>query len=288
MKVFISHSSADKKFVRTLKTDLNDNGIDTFVDEDSLEYGDSLKERLEKAINDSSHFIIILTNNAVKSEWVKDELKEAIKLFDKKTIAKIIPIKYRQCTIPESINELLYADLSEEIVQGEKDKVIFLSDGYSKFLLKLIKTLNSSYKRLTKTDITDIITETKESEKILQKKTPKEFITRHKIIGYKNKSVLVNYCIKVLTNSNLNSTSVLYPIVLPTIYKAIFVNIEYGDEIKFTTDNLSIKTCHFAGFRTTTDPGIAMQEEIRKFLMVDHGKIYNFSVDIENRIFQKL
>ena len=92
MKVFISHNSADKKFVRTLKTDLNENGIDTFFDEDSLEFGDSLMERLEEGIKESSHFIIILTPNSIKSNWVKNELKEALKLFDEKTIKKIIPI----------------------------------------------------------------------------------------------------------------------------------------------------------------------------------------------------
>ena len=36
MKVFISHSSSDKPFVRKLKNDLNLNGIDTWYDEDEL------------------------------------------------------------------------------------------------------------------------------------------------------------------------------------------------------------------------------------------------------------
>jgi hypothetical protein len=288
MKVFISHSSADKKFVRTLKSDLNENGIDTFVDEDSLDYGDSLRERLEEAIKESSHFIIILTNNAVKSEWVKDELNEAIRLFNRKTLDKIIPIKYRECQIPHSIEGLIYADLSAETVQVDKDKVIFLGSGYSMFLQKLIKTIRSSQKRLNVTDINNIIAETKESEKNHHKHPVKEFITRHKIIGFKNKSTLSNYYAKILAYSAHKNLSSLYPIVLPTIYKVIFVNLEYGDEIKFTIDNITFKSGHFAGFRTTSEPGIVMQIEMRKFLFVESGKVYNFSIDIEKKIFQRL
>ena len=34
IKAFISHSSKDKKFVRTLKEDLNENGIETWFDEE--------------------------------------------------------------------------------------------------------------------------------------------------------------------------------------------------------------------------------------------------------------
>lgn len=289
MKVFISHSSADKKFVRTLKSDLNENGIDTFVDEDSLEYGDSLKERLEQEINESSHFIIILTINAIKSNWVKDELKEALALFDKKTIAKIIPIKYRECSIPEPLDNLLYADLSQEVVQIEKDKIVFLSEGYSKFLPKLIKTLLSSDKRLNKTDITDIIKETKASEKILKKKTTKEFLTQHKIIGFKDKSVVLTYSKKIVENNpKITNLLALFPILLPTIYKAIFIDINFGDPIRFTLDGKKYASGHFAGFRTTTDNGIAMQVGIRRFIMVEHGKTYNFSVDTEKRSFQRL
>jgi hypothetical protein len=289
MKVFISHNSADKKFVRTLKTDLNENGIDTFVDEDSLEFGDSLKERLEEGIKESSHFIIILTPNSIKSSWVKDELKEALALFDKKTIAKIIPIKYRECEIPEPLEKLLYANLSQEIVQVEKEKIAFLTDGYAKFLPKLITTLQSSEKRLNKNDITNLMTDTKASDNVRKKKPNDEFITNHKVIGFKDNNVLLTFRRKIIDNNNkFKSTIGLFPIVLPTFYKAIFLDIEYGDEIKFTLDGKSFVIGHFAGYRTTADSGIGIPGNLRKFLKVDHGKVYSFSINPDKKIFQRL
>jgi len=289
MKVFISHNSADKKFVRTLKTDLNENGIDTFFDEDSLEFGDSLMERLEEGIKESSHFIIILTPNSIKSNWVKNELKEALKLFDEKTIKKIIPIKYRECIIPESLDKLLYADLSSEVVQVEKDRINFLSDGYGKFLPKLIKTLHSAEKTLTKTDKTKIITETISTEMVVENKSNRDFITKHKVLGYKDKMVLYKYQKKILENNKtIKNDTIIHPVLLPNIYKAVFHEIKYGTEIKFTIDGKSFIIGHFAGYTRTNTIGIAIQAELRRFLKLETSKVYSFSVNPDILIFQRL
>ncbi len=95
MKTFISHSSKDKPFVRKLKKDLELNYIDTWFDEDELEYGDSLFDKLNSTISTSSHFLIVLSPNSVKSDWVKFELENALKYVEDEVIHKIIPVFYR-------------------------------------------------------------------------------------------------------------------------------------------------------------------------------------------------
>ncbi|MBK7667852.1 MAG: toll/interleukin-1 receptor domain-containing protein [Sphingobacteriaceae bacterium] len=115
MKVFISHSSKDKKFVRTLKDCLLENSIETWFDDDQLDFGDSLVTKLESALNESSHLVIILSPSSVESEWVNFELKKAIENTRTGLINKIIPIKYRDCKIPDVLTDLLYADLSSEV-----------------------------------------------------------------------------------------------------------------------------------------------------------------------------
>ena len=287
MKVFISHSSSDKKFVRTLKSDLNENGIDTFVDEDSLEFGDSLKERLEVAIDESSHFIIILSPNATNSEWVKFELKEALSLFDKKTLAKIIPINYRRCEIPKELENMLYVDLSEEIVQIKDDRVKFLTGGYENLLPRLIKTLHASDKRLNKGDRTEIKKEAKESEKLVHESKKSSFTTKHKVIKYKDTATVAFYTNKVLSNLRTKPIGKLLPIMLPTIYRAIFTELQLGSKILFTIDNSKKYIGYFAGYRTG-EGGIAMSAEMRKVLNVESGLEYNFSVDSKTMTFHKL
>ena len=104
MKIFISHSVIDKPFVKKLKQDLNLNYIDTWFDEDELQVGDSVIDKLSDALTSSSHFLIVLSPNSVNSEWVKYELDNALKHTEQETVNKIIPIHYRKCVnLPRSI-----------------------------------------------------------------------------------------------------------------------------------------------------------------------------------------
>src|SRR5687767_4725114 len=108
MKVFISHSSVDKEFVRTLKKDLNTNAIQTWFDEDQLELGDSLLDKLESGLSESSHFIIVLSHASTNSDWVKYEVKKALENKSINLSSKIIPLKYNECEIPIELTSLLY------------------------------------------------------------------------------------------------------------------------------------------------------------------------------------
>lgn len=286
MKAFISHSSQDKRFVRKLKADLNENGILTFFDEDSLEFGDSLKERLEVALDESTHFIIILSPHATESNWVKFELKEAINLFDKKTVKKIIPIKYRNCEIPKEISNLLYADLSKEIVEIDSDKVKFLSDGYGKFFQKLIMTMRSSEMALNKSDRTELKKEVTESGEKHQKETEKFIKIRHKVVGYKDKMTVEFYQKRIATAKKTTEHEAYRPIVLPPIYRKIFPGLKLGDSILFTRQGFPSIQGDLWGFKNE-DTGITIHSQIRQYLGIKTGEECSFTVDTVKRNFIK-
>ncbi len=288
MKVFISHSSNDKKFVRTLKRDLQENGVDTFLDEDTLEIGDSLKERLDMELDKCSHFMIILTPSSVNSNWVKYELDKANKMFLEKLLKKIIPIKYRDCDIPVELSKLLYEDLSKEIVFSDGDYIKFASDGYPNFLIKLIKTLGTTDKKLSLKDKSDLKKDVTESEERVEKSFNKTFRSSHKIIKYKNANA-ANYYKQRIKNRNHKlklKMDDLKPILLPPIYQNIFSNLEYGDIIILRTSDDKTDQGHFAGFRS--EDGITLFHSIRKTLNITPGLFYRFDVDIKSRTFTKL
>ncbi len=287
MKVFISHSSQDKRFVRTLKDDLNENGIDTFFDEDSLELGDSLKERLDVALDESSHFVIILSPNAVSSNWVKYELGGAIKLFDRKTLKKIIPIKYRECDVPESITDLIYADLSNENVRRNEDHVKFIGEGYNKFLNQLINTIKNSERRLNKSDKTELKREVNVSEKKNKKVLAATFQINHKVLGYKDAATIKFYkevIGKVKKGLDINN---FLPVILPPYYKILISELKIGDDIQFSKDGIKTIIGNFAAFRKS-DTGITLHPSIRRFLNIEKGDSINFIVTINTRLFVKI
>jgi hypothetical protein len=152
MKVFISHSSHDKKFAKTLKDDLKVNGFDTWFDQDEMKLGDNLTNKLNYAIAESSHFLVILSPEAVESAWVRYELKS---LFENKLntiIEKIIPIMYTACKMPDELKAILHADLSKVNRKVTGKRVKFISPGYDDVLNALCETLRQNQFKLTLED----------------------------------------------------------------------------------------------------------------------------------------
>jgi len=286
MKVFISHSSSDNKFVRTLKDDLIENSIETWFDEDQLDLGDSLSEKLELALEESSHFLIVLSPASVNSEWVRYELHKALKHRNSQLIQKIIPVKYRDCEVPTELANLLYADLSKEVRQIQGDKVLFVSPGYSDFLEKLCKAIRNSERELTVKDKSTI-------KKEISEETSKETTSiKHHIVkssyivlGYIDGAARDYYAeiVKKKTkDKSLVNIKQIRPILLPPLLKCVFKDIEYGEKIYFSKNYFFNEYGHFAGFRKD-DLYIAVDPRVRKGIGLATRARYKLEIDTKNK-----
>lgn len=85
-KIFFAHSSKDKKIYinsifNILENDIGRNKIvyDIFDFDTELD----MEKQIKQALSKTSIFIIFLSANSIKSEWVRFELDEAIKLYGK-------------------------------------------------------------------------------------------------------------------------------------------------------------------------------------------------------------
>lgn len=94
LKAFICHSSADKEMAEHLAKDLMSKGVDTWFDKWEIMPGDSLRRKIEQGISESSHFIVLLTQNSLRSEWVQTELDAAM-VRKIENECKLISILYR-------------------------------------------------------------------------------------------------------------------------------------------------------------------------------------------------
>lgn len=110
---FISHSSHDTKFAQKVATDLEIIGADPFIDLWEIKPGDSIIEKVQNGIDACDIFIIILSENSVNSIWCRNELNMALTNQFNKKDTKIIPIKYRECTIPGFLRDKLYIDMTD-------------------------------------------------------------------------------------------------------------------------------------------------------------------------------
>jgi hypothetical protein len=79
---FLSHSSVDKTLVEQVANALGRRGIIPWLDKYDLTIGKSLTESLKEAIHRQVALVLFLSEQAVASRWVQEELREALRLED--------------------------------------------------------------------------------------------------------------------------------------------------------------------------------------------------------------
>jgi hypothetical protein len=115
---FISHSARDKPFVRRLAADLVASGIKVWLDEQNMLVGDSIPEKIAQGLAESDFFLLVVSENSVKSEWVRRELNSAIVHEIERRKVKVLPIRIDAAQMPDTIKDKLYADFSRSYDEG--------------------------------------------------------------------------------------------------------------------------------------------------------------------------
>ncbi|NNU41041.1 TIR domain-containing protein [Rhizobium sophorae] len=108
--VFLSHASEDKPKVRILKNKLEYYGIKVFFDADSIEWGDTIVEKINHGLLKSSYFVPFLSKTFSSKGWTNKELNSAIAMNVNRR-GRILPICDGDFSIEENyplLNETLY------------------------------------------------------------------------------------------------------------------------------------------------------------------------------------
>lgn len=114
-KIFLSHSSKDKPFVRRLASDLNRNGVRVWFDEQELSPGDSLVSKVERGLDTSMVVVVVISQNSVNSNWVRSELNYALDRQSAKAEGmRIIPVKIDDAETPLFLKAIYYVDFRKE------------------------------------------------------------------------------------------------------------------------------------------------------------------------------
>ncbi|WP_352420866.1 toll/interleukin-1 receptor domain-containing protein [Proteiniborus sp.] len=110
--IFLSHSSKDKFFVRELAEHLKEYGVKVWLDEAEIKIGESLTEKVGRAIDETDYVGVVLSKNSINSEWVQKELQVAMQkeLSEKKVV--ILPMLLEHVEMPPFLRDKLYADFT--------------------------------------------------------------------------------------------------------------------------------------------------------------------------------
>ncbi len=145
-QVFISYSRREILFVKKLAKDLEEQGYDVWFDLTDIAGGDHWADEIQKGIEESEDFIIVVSSNSIESEWVEKEF-----LFANNQGLKIIPILFDDCEakLPIWLMDIQYIDMRNKF-------------NYRKNLAKIIAVLSSKTTPLAPPKKTDIVAILKE------------------------------------------------------------------------------------------------------------------------------
>ena len=119
-EVFLSYSRKDEVFVKDLYQRLTRDGVDCFFDQESIEWGENWVTTLEKAIDQCSHIVLVLSNEFVNSEWGKREWTSAIADDPAGLERKIRPLLLKPCDIPRFLKPTQVIDVTTPALFEEK------------------------------------------------------------------------------------------------------------------------------------------------------------------------
>src|SRR5262249_11430784 len=110
--IFLSHCSKDKAIVRRIADELNQLGLDGWLDEWELEVGDSLHESLGKALEWCKYIGVVITPAFLESQWCMQELRQALSREMRQGSKVVLPLLAERAVPPPFLEDRIYVDFT--------------------------------------------------------------------------------------------------------------------------------------------------------------------------------
>jgi hypothetical protein len=117
-RIFISHSSTDKRTAISLSVDLASEGHMPWLDEWEIKAGESIPTKIGDGLEASDFVVVLMSRAAVDSGWVQAEWMT--KYWDEIGARKVqvIPVLLEECSVPTLLRTKKYADLRWDYRRG--------------------------------------------------------------------------------------------------------------------------------------------------------------------------
>jgi hypothetical protein len=130
--IFMSHASPDKPYVRGLVKELREKNIAVWFDEDSLSWGESLRQGIKKGLNNSRYGIVVLSKAYLSErKWTEHEFDA---LFAREKIGSFIILPIWHGIVRDEI-EKYDAALADRMAKVSN------TDSYPDIVNSVLKTL---------------------------------------------------------------------------------------------------------------------------------------------------
>jgi hypothetical protein len=161
--IFLCHTTFDKAFVEKLANDLKKVGVNVWFDKWEVKVGESILWRIEEGIRSHEYLGVVLSPEALQSEWVRTELGAAWSKQMSERKVGVLPILYRECNIPLFLCDRKYADFRGDYQSGFIELVEVLGLKHAEALTKdnwrrFTKIPNSGWQKYREEEFKDVVT----------------------------------------------------------------------------------------------------------------------------------
>lgn len=118
-EVFLSHASADARFVRSLADALQRHGVRVWYSATHIRGATQWHDEIGAALTRCDWFAVILSPKSVKSMWVKRELLYALQ--EERFANRIIPILHKRCNVQSfswALSAIQFVDFTQSFDDG--------------------------------------------------------------------------------------------------------------------------------------------------------------------------
>lgn len=106
--IFISHNKNDKDIARELALFIVAEDASVWLDEWEIKVGDSIVEQVESGLRSCTHFVLLWSQNAARSNWVRRELRPTLMRAIETGSPTVIPVRIDNAPLPELLSDLKY------------------------------------------------------------------------------------------------------------------------------------------------------------------------------------
>jgi hypothetical protein len=90
---FISYSSKDRLFAERIHSDLQDRGVRCWFAGHDMKSGNKIWDTIDHALGTRDKVLLIMSQDAVASDWVEDEVNKAFALERERRRTVLVPIR---------------------------------------------------------------------------------------------------------------------------------------------------------------------------------------------------
>jgi TIR domain len=126
MKVFLSHSTKDKEFVRRLADALTGAHFTPWLCEVDIEKNENFVAKIEQGLAECDVALVVWLPDAAKSDWTKEEWTSVLARQVAEQKIRLGIVLLRECPLPELLRTKNYIDARGDQGVGLRETVNWL------------------------------------------------------------------------------------------------------------------------------------------------------------------